>query len=178
MWTVENRARYDRGKVRYPTDLTDAEWEHIKPLLPRPAERGRARKVDLREILNALRYMARSGGGWRRLPVHFGPWETVYWWFRRLMRRLLFRTVHDVDVTGWLWTGLIERISQDRRSRRYGEVRRRTRSRWCSSCARSRCRQPKARVRREHARRWKFLSRATTAGARNMAVRRPIRPSR
>ena len=52
--------------------------------------------MDLREVLNAIRYMARSGGGWRMLPVHFGPWETVYWWFRRLARRLLFRTIHDV----------------------------------------------------------------------------------
>lgn len=58
--------------------MTDAEWEEIRPLLPKPAERGRPPKVELREILNAIRYMARSGGGWRMLPVHFGPWETVY----------------------------------------------------------------------------------------------------
>ncbi|WP_424137039.1 IS5 family transposase [Roseomonas chloroacetimidivorans] len=98
MWTKEHRARQlaFEQRRRYPTDLTDAEWERIKPLLPKPARRGRRPKVDLREILNAIRYMARSGGGWRMLPIHFGPWETVYWWFRRLVRRLLFRTVHDV----------------------------------------------------------------------------------
>ncbi len=98
MWTKEHRARQFafEQRRRYPTDLTDAEWEQIKPLLPKPARRGRKPKVDLREILNAIRYMARSGGGWRMLPIHFGPWETVYWWFRRLVRRLLFRTVHDV----------------------------------------------------------------------------------
>jgi putative transposase len=98
MWTKEHRARqlaFERGR-RYPTDLTDEEWERVRPLLPRPPRRGRKPGVELREVLNAIRYMARSGGGWRMLPVHFGPWQTVYWWFRRLMRRLLFQTVHDL----------------------------------------------------------------------------------
>ena len=85
-------------RCRYPTDLTDAEWARVLPLLPGPARRGRRSGVDLREMLNAIRYMARSGGGWRMLPVHFGPWETVYWWFRRLARRLLFRTIHDIAL--------------------------------------------------------------------------------
>ena len=50
---------------RYPTDLTDDEWERVRPLLPPVAKRGRRPKVDRREMLNAVRYMARSGGGWR-----------------------------------------------------------------------------------------------------------------
>jgi transposase len=54
--------------------------------------------VDLREVLNTARYLARSAGGWRMLLVHFGPWQTVYWWFRRFVRRLLFRTVHDLAL--------------------------------------------------------------------------------
>src|SRR4051794_8539347 len=78
--------------------MTDAEWERIKPLLPKPARRGRRPKVDLREILNAIRYLARAGCGWRMLPIHFGPWQTVYWWFRRFVRRLLFRTLHDMAL--------------------------------------------------------------------------------
>jgi len=45
---------------------------------------------------NAIRYLARSAGGWRTLPVHFCPWQAVYRWFRRFVRRLLFRTLHDV----------------------------------------------------------------------------------
>ncbi len=75
MWTKEHRVRQlaFEQRRRYPTDLTDAEWEQIKPLLPGPAPRGRPPEVDLREILNAIRYMARSGGGCRMLPVHFGP---------------------------------------------------------------------------------------------------------
>jgi len=83
---------------RYPTDLTDEEWSKIAPLLPRAPKRGRRRSVDLREILNAIRYMARSGGGWRMLTKDFPPWQTVYWWFRRFVRLLLFRTIHDVAL--------------------------------------------------------------------------------
>jgi transposase len=87
-----------RKTKRYPTDLTDEEWDRIKPLMPKPPKRGRPPRVDLREMLNAIRYMARSGGGWRMLPKDFGPWQTVYWWFRRFVRRRLFQTIHDVSV--------------------------------------------------------------------------------
>ena len=65
--------------------------------LPSPASgEGRRRKTDLREIINALRYLIRSGCSWRMLPQEFGPWQTVYWWFRRLMRRFLFATILDI----------------------------------------------------------------------------------
>lgn len=87
-----------RKTKRYPTDLTDEEWERVKPLLPKPPKRGRKISVDLREMLNAIRYMARSGGGWRMLPTNFGPWQTVYWWFRRFARRMLFQIIHDVSL--------------------------------------------------------------------------------
>jgi transposase len=89
-------ARIEKKTRRYPSDLTDEEWLAIEPLLPGPAKRGRKRRTDLREILNAIRYMVRSGCEWRMLPVHFPPWQTVYWWFRRFVRLLLFRTIHDV----------------------------------------------------------------------------------
>jgi putative transposase len=91
-------AEIARKTGRYPSDLTDDEWERIKPLMPKPPARGRKPAVDFREILNAIRYMARSAGGWRMLPHEFGPWQTVYWWFRRFVRRLLFRTIHDVAL--------------------------------------------------------------------------------
>ena len=87
-----------RKTKRYPSDLTDEEWERVQPLLPKPPKRGRKVSVDLREMLNAIRYMARSGGGWRMLPTNFGPWQTVYWWFRRFVRRMLFQTIHDVSL--------------------------------------------------------------------------------
>jgi putative transposase len=83
---------------RYPTDLTDEEWLRIEPPSPPCGATGRKRSVDLREILNAIRYMVRSGGGWRMLPKDFPPWRTVYWWFRSFVRRLLFWTIHDVAL--------------------------------------------------------------------------------
>jgi transposase len=89
-------AELEKRAKRYPTDLTDGEWAFIEPYLPPVTKRGRRPTTDLREVLNALRYLARSGGGWRMLPKDFPPWQTVYWWFRRLVRRLLFRTIHDV----------------------------------------------------------------------------------
>ncbi|CAH0193339.1 hypothetical protein ROS9278_01741 [Roseomonas sp. CECT 9278] len=70
-------AELGRKTKRYPPDLTDEEWARIEPLLPKQSRRGRKPLVDLREVLNAIRYMARSAGGWRMLPVHFGPWQTV-----------------------------------------------------------------------------------------------------
>jgi transposase len=91
-------AELGRKTKRYPSDLTDEEWARIEPMLPKPSWRGRKPEVDPREVLNAIRHMARSAGGWRMLPVHFGPWQTVYWWFRRFVRRLLFRTIHDVAL--------------------------------------------------------------------------------
>ncbi|HLL18395.1 MAG TPA: IS5 family transposase [Rubrivivax sp.] len=80
------------------TDISDAEWALIEPLLPQPAKRGRKRTVDLRDVLDAIRYLARTGCGWRLLPHDFPPWQTVYWWFRRFVRRLLFRTIHDLAL--------------------------------------------------------------------------------
>ena len=91
-------AEIERKTKRYPTDLTDEEWARVAPLLPRRSKRGRPREVDLREIMNAIRYLVRTGCGWRMLPKYFPPWETVYWWFRRFVRQLLFRTIHDVAL--------------------------------------------------------------------------------
>ncbi len=91
-------AEIEKKTKGYPTDLTDAEWQRVEALLPRPSKRGRRRSVDLREILNAIRYLVRTGCGWRMLPRDFPPWQTVYWWFRRFVRLLLFRTIHDIGV--------------------------------------------------------------------------------
>ncbi len=83
----EREAKLARKTKRYPSDMTDVEWAAVQPLLPRAA-----RECDLREVVNALRYLVRSGCGCRMLPHDFPPWQTVSWWFRRLMRRFLFRT--------------------------------------------------------------------------------------
>lgn len=89
-------ARIERQTKRYPTDLTDEEWARIGPLLPPGGGAGRPRRTDLREVLNAIRYLVRTGCGWRMLPKDFPPWQTVYWWFRRFVRLTLFATIHDV----------------------------------------------------------------------------------
>ncbi len=91
-------AEIEKKAKRYPTDLTDEEWVQIAPLLPSPARTGRRRVVDLREVLNALRYLVRTGCGWRLLPKDFPAWQTVYWWFRRFVEMMLFRTIHDIAV--------------------------------------------------------------------------------
>ena len=91
-------AEISRKTKRYPTDLTNEEWGFIAPMLPAAAKTGRPPDTDLREVLNAIRYLARSGGGWRMLPNDFPPWQTVYWWFRRFVRRFLFHTIHDMAL--------------------------------------------------------------------------------
>ena len=57
MWTFENRTRYDRSKLRYPSDLTDEEWALIKPEIPRAKRGGTKRTVDIREVFNGLMYL-------------------------------------------------------------------------------------------------------------------------
>lgn len=91
-------AKIERKTKRYPSDLTDEEWSSMEPLMPARAKRGRRRQIDFREVLNAIRYMVRSGCEWRMLPVDFPPWQTIYWWFRRFVRQPLFRTIHDVAL--------------------------------------------------------------------------------
>lgn len=68
------------AKQGYDTDLTDAEWAYLSPLLPPPGL-GRPRQHDLRVILNAIRYVLRTGCQWRMLPHDFPPWSSVYYYF-------------------------------------------------------------------------------------------------
>jgi transposase len=91
-------AKIAKKTKRYPCDLTDEEWARIAPLMPKPGRMGRPRETDFREVINAVRYLVRSGCGWRMLPYHFGHWRTVYGWFRELARRFLFQTIHDVEL--------------------------------------------------------------------------------
>lgn len=74
MWTKEHRAKLvARAKAfkRYPSDLTDDEWAVMEPLMPVASRLGRPRWVDLREVINAIRYLVRSGCEWRMLPMIF-----------------------------------------------------------------------------------------------------------
>jgi putative transposase len=66
----------------YPSDLTDAQWALLQPLIPAARPGGRPRKTDIREVLNALFYLNREGCSWRALPHDFPPWRTVYNYFQ------------------------------------------------------------------------------------------------
>ena len=73
------------GRVRdpYPSDLTEAQWRIVEPLLPPAKPGGRPRRVDLQEVMNAIFYLTRSGCSWRMLPHEFPPWGTVHYYARR-----------------------------------------------------------------------------------------------
>ena len=93
MWTRENRSLYERKGARYPSDLRDAEWALIAPLIS-PAKRGgRKREVDVREVLNGLLYVLETGCPWRHLPKDFPPKSTVHGYFYP-----------------WAWDGTLERM--------------------------------------------------------------------
>ena len=83
MWTNENRGRYDRSGLRYPSDLTDDEWALVKPLIP-PAKRGGNKCVEVeREIVNGLMYILSTGCQWASLPRDLPARSTVNDYFRR-----------------------------------------------------------------------------------------------
>src|ERR1700730_1213005 len=89
----ENRLKYNRDKLRYPSDLTDDEWSHIEPIIP-PAKRGgRKRSVEPREIVNGLMYVLSTGCQWRYVPKDLPPKSTLFGYF---------------DL--WNWDGTLDRI--------------------------------------------------------------------
>ena len=65
------------GRPRYPSDVTDAQWTLIEPLLPAPHTDGRREKHPRRELVNAIFYVLRTGCSWRQLPHDLPPWQTV-----------------------------------------------------------------------------------------------------
>jgi len=81
MWTYENRARYDRSKLRYPSDVTGAEWALIEPLIP-PAKRGGGKRTfAMRAVVNGLMYVLSTGCQWRAIRKDLPPKSTVYGYF-------------------------------------------------------------------------------------------------
>ena len=83
MWTDENRGRYDRSQLRYPSDLTDEEWALIGPSIP-PAKRGgNKRTVDVRSVVNGVMYILSTGCQWAQLPKDLPPRSTVNDYFKR-----------------------------------------------------------------------------------------------
>jgi transposase len=93
MWTAENRGRYDRSKLRYPSDLTDDEWAHVERLIPPAKPGGNRRRVDVREVMNGLMYVLSTGCQWRAVPKGLQPRGTLYDYFGL-----------------WSWNGTLDRI--------------------------------------------------------------------
>ena len=81
MWTDTTRALHARSELALPSDLTNAEWAVLEPLLPPASHVGRPRKWPLRRIVEALLYLLRGGLPWRMLPPCFPPVSTVRRWF-------------------------------------------------------------------------------------------------
>lgn len=80
----------------YPSDLNDAEWDEIKDILPPPSKMGSPRRVDFREIINAILYLNDNGTKWRAMPHDFPPWSTVYTYFRRWSRNGLWLKMNAI----------------------------------------------------------------------------------
>jgi transposase len=78
MWTTKNRNRYDRSRLRYPSDLTDDEWALVAPLIPPAKPGGNKRTVDLREVMNGVMYILSTGCQWRAIPKDLPPRSTVH----------------------------------------------------------------------------------------------------
>jgi transposase len=81
MWTRENRGRYDRSGLRYPSDVTDAEWSLVAPLIPPARRGGNRRHVDEREVVNGLMYVLSTGCQWRAIPKDLPARSTLYDYF-------------------------------------------------------------------------------------------------
>ncbi|MEH2149088.1 MAG: IS5 family transposase [Nostoc sp.] len=87
---IENQKRKP-----YPSDLSDAEWLILGPLLPKPKGFGHPVEVDLREILNAIFYVQRTGCQWEMLPHDLPPYTTVYGYFQKWQRKGIWQQIHD-----------------------------------------------------------------------------------
>ena len=99
MWTPAARAKFAREHLPYATSLSDSEWALVAPMLPTPAATGRPWRWSMREVLDAILYVLRTGCAWRHLPQDFPPWSTVHRWFLRLARAGVFeRLTHALAM--------------------------------------------------------------------------------
>ena len=86
------------ARRRYDTDLTDAQWEVLAPLIPDARSGGRPRKATSRELVDAILYFLRAGVAWRLLPHDLPPWQTVYYYLRRWQREGVWARIHHTLV--------------------------------------------------------------------------------
>ena len=107
MWTTITRRHHSRQTASYASDLTDAKWELIEPYLPPPSRRGRPRAHGMREIVNGIFYVPRTGCPWRLITSDLPPWPTLWRWFRLWWDEGLF-----TQISHWLVA-----INRERRGR-------------------------------------------------------------
>jgi transposase len=93
MWTAENRPRYNRDKLRYPSDLSDEEWALVEPLIPPGKRGGGKRTVVMRNVVDGVMYILSTGCQWRAIPKDLPPRSTLF---------------DYLDL--WSWDGTLERI--------------------------------------------------------------------
>ena len=79
----------------YPSDLTDEPWAILAPLIPQPHDNCRPRQVDMREVINAILYLLRTGCAWRYLPNDLPAYRTVYYYFAKWRKCGVWRKIHD-----------------------------------------------------------------------------------
>src|SRR5271169_2774068 len=96
MWKPEHRCAADRSHLRYPSDLSDAEWAIVAAMIPPARHGGRRRSVNVREVLNGIFYVLWTGCQWKALPKDLPPKSTV----------------HDY-LAPWNWDGTLERIHHE-----------------------------------------------------------------
>lgn len=89
------RYPWDMHNQRYPTDLTDRQWQCIMALIPSAKPGGRPRSVDPRQVINAILYLVVTGVQWRMLPTDYPAWSTVYYYFRRWQADGTWQRLHD-----------------------------------------------------------------------------------
>jgi transposase len=96
MWTAQNRRRYDRSQLRYPSDLTDEEWALVEALIPPAKPGGNKRHVDVREVMNGIMYILSTGCQWRAIPKDLPARSTLF---------------DYLDL--WAYDGTLERIHHE-----------------------------------------------------------------
>jgi transposase len=96
MWTAENRPRYNRDKLRYPSDLTDEEWALVEPLIAPGKRGGGKRTVVMRNVVDGVMYVLSTGCQWRAIPKDLPPRSTLF---------------DYLDL--WSWDGTLERIHHE-----------------------------------------------------------------
>ena len=116
-WDDTARRDHARRAERYASDLTEREWSLIAPFLPPPRRQGRPRTTDLREVMNAILYMASAGCQWRMLPKDLPPPSTVQRYFYDWRDSGLLRTISNhlvmVSCPRFPWTSLCRKGDRD-----------------------------------------------------------------